>query len=343
MILFLIEKIKTIFTSRLFWVTMIFAVLTFVLLQRMFELQIVQGDTNAVEESYYRVVERYIPSTRGLIYDVNGELLAYNELSYSVMLEDSALSNSSAEKNKSILKMINILKEHGYEIELDFAIELDENGELIFNVSGTSEQRFKKNAYGLRSVNDLSEEQKEATAEEVFNFLRYGDKSTGMFQVSKEYSLEEQYDMIKKSQIHLTDTDMMSETVFHAFTAPVVICCDFNDFSTQNILSSAFNHTTGDENMSLFDEIIFIADYVEENRKHPNCIKVRDDLYRSFELSRNKEECVSHLHNATVQALDFTISHLLKNGNIINLRTVKTRNAFLGRLPMLINDLQKGI
>lgn len=161
--------------------------------------------------------------------------------------------------------------------------------------------------------------------------------------ISKEYSLEEQYDMIKKSQIHLTDTDMMSETVFHAFTAPVVICCDFNDFSTQNILSSAFNHTTGDENMSLFDEIIFIADYVEENRKHPNCIKVRDDLYRSFELSRNKEECVSHLHNATVQALDFTISHLLKNGNIINLRTVKTRNAFLGRLPMLINDLQKGI
>ena len=74
----------------------------------------------------------------------NGELLAYNTLSYSVMLEDSALSNSNAEKNKSILKMVNILRKHGYEIELDFAIELDENGELVFNVSGTAEQRFKK-------------------------------------------------------------------------------------------------------------------------------------------------------------------------------------------------------
>lgn len=182
----------------------------------------------------------------------------------------------------------------------------------------------------------------------IANFCYDGDISeieaaALLHDISKEYSLEEQHDMIKKSQMILTDTDMMSDTVFHAFTAPVVICRDFNDFSTQNILSSVFNHTTGDENMSLFDEIIFIADYIEENRKHPNCIKVRDDLYRSFDFSQNKEECISHLHNATVQALDFTISNLLKNGNIINLRTVKTRNAFLGRLPMLINDLQKGI
>ena len=119
------------------------------------------------------------------------------------MLEDSALSNSNAQKNKSILRMVNILKEHGYEIELDFAIELDENGELTFNVSGTAEQRFKKNAYGLRSVNDLSEKQKEATAEEVFNFLRYGDKSSAMFQVSEEYSLEEALAIITVRTISL--------------------------------------------------------------------------------------------------------------------------------------------
>lgn len=211
MILFLVEKIKNIFTSRLFWITIIYGVLIFVLLQRMFELQIIQGNRNAVEESYYKVVERYIPSTRGLIFDVNGELLAYNELSYSVMLEDSALSSSNAEKNKSILRMVNILKEHGYEIELDFAIEIDENGELVFNVSGTAEQRFKKNAYGLRSVNDLSEEQKEATAEEVFHFLRYGNKSSLMFQVSEDYSLEEALAIITVRYHFFTLVDKSSQ------------------------------------------------------------------------------------------------------------------------------------
>ena len=195
MIRFIVEKFKGLLISRLFWLSILYVILTVVLLHRMFELQIVQGQKTVEQQSYYKVVDRYIPSTRGLIFDTNGQLLAYNELSYSVVLEDSA-QNSNAEKNKSIHKMITILKQHGYEIELDFAIELNEAGELVFNVSGTAEQRFKKNAYGLRSVNALSDEQKEATAEEVFNFLRYGNKSTGMFQVSEEYSLQEALDII---------------------------------------------------------------------------------------------------------------------------------------------------
>ena len=191
MIKFIVEKLKDLLMSRLFWLTAVYCVLAFILLHRLFELQIVKGEEAEEKQSYYKVVDRYIPSTRGLIYDKNGELLAYNELSFSVLLEDSAQNSTNAAKNESIHKMITILKEHGYEMELDFAIEIDENGELVFNVSGTAEQRFKKNAYGLRSVSSLKDEQKNATAEEVFNFLRYGDKSSAMFQVSKDYSLEE--------------------------------------------------------------------------------------------------------------------------------------------------------
>ena len=177
--------------SRLFWLSIVYSVLAFVLLQRMFELQIVKGNETEEKQNYYKVVERYIPSTRGLIFNKNGELLAYNELSFSILLEDSAQNSTNAAKNESIHKMVKIIKQHGYELELDFAIEIDENGELVFNVSGTAEQRFKKNAYGLRSVNNLSDEQKEATAEEVFNFLRHGNKQSAMFQVSDEYTLEE--------------------------------------------------------------------------------------------------------------------------------------------------------
>ena len=191
MIKFIVEKFKDLLMSRLFWLSVVYTVLSFILLHRMFELQIVQGEETVEQQSYYKVVERYIPGTRGLIYDTNGQLLAYNELSFSVLLEDSAQNSTNAAKNKSIHKMVSILKQHGYEMELDFAIELNDDGELVFNVSGAAEQRFKKNAYGLRSVNSLSDEQKEASAEEVFNFLRYGNKSSAMFQVSDEYTLEE--------------------------------------------------------------------------------------------------------------------------------------------------------
>ncbi len=211
MIRFLVEKLKDLLMSRLFWLSILYSVLAFILLQRMFELQIVKGEETEEKQSYYKVVDRYIPSTRGLIYDRNGELLAYNELSFSVLLEDSAQNSTNAAKNESIHKMVTILKQHGYEMELDFAIEIDENGELVFNVSGTAEQRFKKNAYGKRSVNALSDEQKAATAEEVFQFLRYGDKSSAMFQVSEEYTLEEALDIITVRYHFFTLVDKSSQ------------------------------------------------------------------------------------------------------------------------------------
>lgn len=211
MIRFIVEKIKDLLMSRLFWLSVIYSVLAFILLHRMFELQIVKGEETEEKQSYYRVVDRYIPSTRGLIYDKNGVLLADNVLSFSILLEDSAQNSTNAAKNESIHKMVTILKQHGYEMELDFAIELDENGELKFNVSGTAEQRFKKNAYGLRSVNSLKDEQKNATAEEVFNFLRYGDKSSAMFQVSDDYTLEEALDIITVRYHFFTLVDKSSQ------------------------------------------------------------------------------------------------------------------------------------
>lgn len=211
MIKFIAEKIKDLLMSRLFWLSIVYSVLAFILLQRMFELQIVQGEETEETQSYYKVVDRYIPSTRGLIYDRNGELLAYNELSYSVVLEDSAQSSTNVAKNESIHKLVTILNQHGYDLELDFAIEIAENGELQFNVSGTAELRFKKNAYGLRSISALSEEQKNATAEEVFNFLRYGNKSSVMFQVSDEYTLEEALAIITVRYHFFTLVDKSSQ------------------------------------------------------------------------------------------------------------------------------------
>ena len=86
--------------------------------------------------------------------------------------------------------------------------------------------------------------------------------------------------------------------------------------------------------MSLFDEIIFVADYVEDGRKYENCILVRETLFSAFASARDREECISHLHIATVMALEFTIIDIIKKGKVLNERTVATRNAFRGRIPM---------
>ncbi len=191
----ILAKLKQIFSSRIVYLSILVLVLFSVLVVRMYSLQILNVDaTEGVSGSnsnYQSYRLRYKDSPRGNIYDRNGNLLAYNTLSYNIVMGNSANFKNNAERNSMIHKLIKIVENNGYDLELSFPIEIDENGELVFNLTGNSLLRFKKNAYGLTSVNKLSEEQIAASAQEVFNFLKYGDKASAMFGISDEYSLED--------------------------------------------------------------------------------------------------------------------------------------------------------
>ena len=75
-------------SSRTFFLYVMFVVMAVLLFQRIFTLQIVQGEDKQQEFELKIKKERSIASTRGNIYDVNGIALAYNELSSSVTIED---------------------------------------------------------------------------------------------------------------------------------------------------------------------------------------------------------------------------------------------------------------
>lgn len=188
----LLDKIKQFLSSRLWPVIVVYAVLLIILLERLFELQIVEGDEIVEQQVYLTSKTRDVASTRGNIYDRNGVLLAENTLTYSVVLENSAELEKNADKNAMIYKLFTLLENYGYEMELDFAISLDENGTAFFNVEGNAELRFKKEALGLKSVNNLTEEEKNMTAEEVFEFLCTGNQKYGkMYGISNTYTKEE--------------------------------------------------------------------------------------------------------------------------------------------------------
>lgn len=219
----ILDKIKEFFSSRLVPLMLIFLILFGILIHRVFEMQIIEGNTGSGEEEYYNTVYRDIKSTRANIYDRKGKLLAYNELKYAVAISESALLTTNAQKNAMIDKLIKILDKKGYEIELDFGIEISEEGTLTFNAADTALERFKKNAYCVRNYNLLTEQQKNSSAQEVFDFLKNGDKSAPMFKISDEYSLEEQLKIMtiryailiaeeKYAQITVA-SDLNSETV----------------------------------------------------------------------------------------------------------------------------------
>ena len=89
--------------SRGFVAIIVFCVLSAILLQRVFYLQIVKGQEYLDDYKLQIQKTKEVQGTRGNIYDRNGQVLASNELSYSITLEDSGdyANNTEREHIKS--------------------------------------------------------------------------------------------------------------------------------------------------------------------------------------------------------------------------------------------------
>ena len=144
--------------------------------------------------------------------------------------------------------------------------------------------------------------------------------------IAKELPPEEQIDLIKKGGIRLTEEELLSVPTLHSFASVYLIKRDFPKFSEKNILLACRNHTVGSPRMSIFEEIIFLSDYIEEGRKYENSVFVRDALLSS--LSQNRAKNLKALHFATHSSLENTVLHLEKSGKTINRGTIKTKIAF---------------
>ena len=87
--------ITKIFSQRVIVLGAVFLAMSSILIVRLFQLQIVNGEEYADNFTILSTKERQLKSTRGNIYDCNGKLLAYNELSNSVTLEDNGTYDST--------------------------------------------------------------------------------------------------------------------------------------------------------------------------------------------------------------------------------------------------------
>lgn len=203
------EQILNIITSRATALAAVFMVLGGILVYRCFDLQIVNGQEYLDEFILKTEKTRSLSSTRGRILDRNGVVLADNELAYSVKIEDVYESGlGSAEKNRrineNIYRLIKMIEKNGDHVISDFHVVIDENGDFAFDVEGTRLLRFLADIYGESYIDDLEEDERNSTPDDVINFLagrgssgfRIGDYEiegdTGSnFIVGKGYTKEE--------------------------------------------------------------------------------------------------------------------------------------------------------
>ena len=177
------EAAEYIMKSRLVVLIIVFCLTSSILIGRLFYLQIVRGEEYL--ENYELQIRRTreIPATRGNIYDRNGNLIAYNELAYSVTIVDTLSTDmGDDERNETINRILdqvlNIVEKNGDSVIDSFGIILDSSGTYQF--AETNEMlrlRFVADVYGQSYTDDLTEDQRNQSAAEIMHHLcteRYG-------------------------------------------------------------------------------------------------------------------------------------------------------------------------
>lgn len=156
-----------------------------------------------------------------------------------------------------------------------------------------------------------------AAARELAN--RYGcDADTAevaglLHDAAKQLPLSEMQALAEKSFPVLPAPILANGGLLHGYAA-VTIARERYGITDPALLGAVAHHTTGAEQMSTLEKIIFLADYIEVNRDFDGV----DDL---------RQAARRDLDEAVLLGYDSTIRHLLDQGKPIFVGTVVNRNA----------------
>jgi penicillin-binding protein 2 len=117
-------------------------------------------------------------------------------LSYSLTFEDNGTYSSTREKNLTLngiaYEVLKILEKNGDGISSSFHIIVDDDGNYAFDVDeGFTLNRFRADVYGYSLIDDMSDEEKNATAEEMVAHLAGSSGFSIVLEGKNAYTQEE--------------------------------------------------------------------------------------------------------------------------------------------------------
>ena len=130
--------------------------------------------------------------------------------------------------------------------------------------------------------------------------------------VAKNMSNEELKKVIDNENIALSIDEENTQELWHSIIGPVIAKKVFG-IEDEEVLSAMRWHTTGKENMTNLEKIIYLADLIEPSRKFDGVDEIREIAYKDLDL-------------AMLKALTHTTIYLLTKGFAVDINSVKARN-----------------
>lgn len=132
--------------------------------------------------------------------------------------------------------------------------------------------------------------------------------------ITKEFSKEQQLNLCEKYGIIPKDVEKSEWKMLHGKTAAAIAVHEYN--APQDVADAIACHTTGRANMTQMDKIVYLADYIEENRDFEG-VKTARKL-----ASRDMDKALRY-------CFDSSLRELIRRGKKIHVDTVEARNTLL--------------
>ena len=205
------NSLSKLIKSRLIVLVVLFALLAGILIQRLYTMQIINGEKYLTDFTMQIKKETTLKSTRGNIYDRDGNAVAYNKLAYNVTYEDVGSYDTTRERNLamngSLYQIMKVIEDGGDQVYTNYAIDIGSDGQYEFTREGFNLLRFRADIFGYADTEDLKTDERNCTAEEMMQTLStkkwYGiDLSVYTEEELQEYGLPSSF--TKEEQLKLT-------------------------------------------------------------------------------------------------------------------------------------------
>ena len=144
--------------------------------------------------------------------------------------------------------------------------------------------------------------------------------------VTKELSIEEHFAIFARYGVEPSELLAGAPSLLHAITASLCLPDEYPDFADSETVDAVRYHTTGRADMTLSEKIIYLADYIEDNRTYDDCVYLRNAFFGADIDGMSNAEKEQHLDRILLLSFDMTLRDLIRRNKTISDDTQRARD-----------------
>lgn len=134
--------------------------------------------------------------------------------------------------------------------------------------------------------------------------------------IAKCFTPEVMNDYVRK--FGLSDDYLDNNALAHSKVAAELLRTQFG-VKDEEVLWAVKSHTTGRAGMSMLEEVVYVADAIEDNRNYPGLKELQDKARKDIDA-------------ACLEIMDFTISRIIAKGRTLDNDTAEAREYIVERI-----------